>query len=325
MATAKKIEFLLFDVETIADGQLVAAVKYPTEELKPAEAIERFQEELRETQKGRDFIPHTFQIPIAVVVAKVDSDLNMVDLVSLDEPQFRSHVMTQHFWRGWEHYHHPTWVTFNGRGFDIPVMELAAFRYGLNLKDWFHNKGASYTHPRNRYNANAHLDLHEILTNYGSCWFRGGLDLAATLIGKPGKMATKGDQVQEMWNQGKLQEISDYCRCDVLDTYFVFLRTSVLNGRIDLAREAELVEQTHRWLVERSGECQAYVDYLSCWGDWKNPWEVVEEAATKPVEELPAPTQSGESEVSESGVSDESDVSVGSPVESLDSDGESSS
>ncbi len=283
MSKAKKIEFLLFDVESIADGNLIAAVKYPGEGLEPAAAVARFQEELRETQNGRDFIPHTFQIPIAVVVAKVDSDLNMVDLVSLDEPEFRSHVMTQQFWRGWEHYQHPTWVTFNGRGFDLPVMELAAFRYGLTLKDWFYSKGASYTHPRNRYNASTHLDLHEWLTNYGACWFRGGLDLAATLLGKPGKMSTKGHQVQEMWNAGELQDISDYCRCDVLDTYFVFLRTCVVSGKITLEREAELVDAAHKWLIERADGCKAYVDYLSCWGDWKNPFQESPDIATEAV------------------------------------------
>ena len=34
--------------------------------------------------------------------------------------------------------------------------------------------------------------------------------------------------VQDMYDAGRLAEINDYCRCDVLDTYFVFLRTRVL-------------------------------------------------------------------------------------------------
>lgn len=273
MDNATKIEYLLFDVETIADGKLIAAVKYPDEGLEPAQAVQRFQEELRETQNGRDFIPHTFQIPIAIAIAKVDSELNLVDLVSLDEPQFRGHVMTQQFWRGWEHYQCPTWVTFNGRSFDLPVMELAAFRYGIPLKRWFASGGPAYTHPRNRYNQNSHVDLHEWLTNFGACWFRGGLDLAATLLAKPGKMATKGHQVHEMWEAGQLQEISDYCRCDVLDTYFVFLRSCVIAGKIELARELELVDQAHQWLQQRADQSQAYRDYLECWGEWANPWE----------------------------------------------------
>lgn len=265
------IEFLVFDVESVADGELISRVKYGGQGLSPAEAIAQFQDELRE-QSGRDFIPYTFQLPVAVVVAKIDAEMNLVDLVSLDEPHFRSHVMAEQFWRGWEHYQKPTWVTFNGRSFDLPLMELAAFRYGLNLKEWFYSRGASYTHPRNRYNNEAHLDLHELLTNYGATWFRGGLDLAAMLLGKPGKICVAGHQVQEMHINGLHREISDYCRCDVLDTYFVFLRCNVLTGRISLDRESELVEQTHRWLIERQDHSTAYQTYLENWGDWQNPW-----------------------------------------------------
>jgi predicted PolB exonuclease-like 3'-5' exonuclease len=280
MADAPKIEYLVFDVESVADGQLVADVQFPGEGLAPSDAIARFQAELREKQNGRDFIPHTFQVPTAVVVGKVDEAFNLVDLVSLDEPGFRPHVMTEHFWRGWEMYQRPTWVTFNGRSFDLPLMELAAFRYGLNLQDWFYAKGASYKHPRNRYNSESHFDLHEWLTNYGATWFRGGLDLAATILGKPGKMGVKGYQVQEMWEAGKTQAISDYCRCDVLDTYFVFLRSAVLTGSITLQRENELVEQTHRWLQERAAHCQAYQDYLEGWGDWQDPFHPVAPATS---------------------------------------------
>lgn len=284
MADAPNIEYLVFDVESVADGKLIADVQFPDQSLSPQDAIARFQEELRATQNGRDFIPHTFQLPTAVVIAKVDGDLNLVDLVSLDDPEFRPHVMTEHFWRGWEMYQRPTWVTFNGRSFDLPLMELAAFRYGLNLQDWFHSKGASYTHPRNRYNSSSHFDLHEWLTNFGATWFRGGLDLAATILGKPGKMCVKGYQVQEMWDAGKKQEISDYCRCDVLDTYFVFLRSCVLTGKITLQREQELVENTHRWLTERSTDCRAYQDYLAGWGDWQDPFQRTDakESATDP-------------------------------------------
>lgn len=301
MPNPTKPRYLLFDVESIADGDLIRAVRYPNEELQPADAVARFQEELRDTQNGRDFIPHTFQIPIAIVIAKVDEAFNLLDLVSLDEPQFRSHVMTDQFWRGWKHYEKPTWVTFNGRSFDLPIMELAAFRYGLTLAEWYESSGAAYKHPRNRYNDGAHLDLHEWLTNYGACWFRGGLDLAATLLGKPGKMSTKGHQVQELWEAGAVQEISDYCRCDVLDTYFVFLRSRVVCGELTLEREAELVAATHQWLIERSEHCQAYADYLTCWGEWPNPWkDEDDEASNEPSDDAPQAESQTEPETSDS-------------------------
>ena len=161
-------------------------------------------------------------------MAKLAADFRLADLVVLDEPQFRPHVITENFWRGWEHYHRPTLVSFNGRGFDLPLLELAAFRYGLSLPGWFQSAGSSAEQPRSRYNIAAHIDLCELLTNFGSTRFNGGLSLAANLLGKPGKMDVHGDMVQDLYNAGRLAEIHDYCRCDVLDTYFVFLRSRVL-------------------------------------------------------------------------------------------------
>lgn len=266
---AEEVSHLIFDVESVADGELIAAVRYPEQNLAPEQAIARYQAELME-QKGTTFIPHTFQLPIAVVIAKVARDFQLIDVVSLDEPEFRSHVITEHFWRGWDRYRCPQWVTFNGRTFDIPLMELAAFRFGISLPKWFCPAG--YKTPRNRYNVDAHLDLQELLTNFGAARLNGGLNLAAQMLGKPGKMGLRGDQVQQQHDDGNLQAISDYCRCDVLDTYFVFLRAMVLMGNLGLETESELVIQAKQWISQRAGECQAYSDYLDGWGEWNNPW-----------------------------------------------------
>lgn len=264
------ISHFVFDVESVADGDLIAKVRYPGEGLTADEAIARYQAERLE-QTGSTFIPHTFQRPIAVVIGKVAPTLELADIVSLDEPHFRSHVITTHFWSGWNIYRQPTWVTFNGRTFDIPIMEMAAFRYGVSLKNWF--AGSGYAAPRNRFNSKAHLDLQELLTNYGAARLNGGLNLAAQLLGKPGKMGLNGEAVQQKYDEGGTMEISDYCRCDVLDTYFVFLRCMVLTGDLELDREAELVAKAKSFLEERSESCQAYADYLNQWTDWIDPYE----------------------------------------------------
>ncbi|MFI4875586.1 MAG: 3'-5' exonuclease, partial [Blastopirellula sp. JB062] len=106
----------------------------------------------------------------------------------------------------------------------------------------------------------------------GATRFTGGLNLAANLLGKPGKMGIEGNMVQDLYDEGRLAEINDYCRCDVLDTYFVFLRTAVLLGMIPLEREQELIEQTKIWLEQRASETAVFQEYLSGWGRWENPW-----------------------------------------------------
>ena len=276
----RRVRYLVFDVESVADGTLIARLRYPNDNLAPEEAIARYRAELI-AQYNNDFIPYTYQIPTSVVVAKISDDFRIVDIVALDEPQYRPHLLTSHFWRGWEGYKRPTWVSFNGRTFDMPLMELAAFRYGINLSTWFDVAGKSFDSPRHRYNAEAHLDLHDMLTNFGATRFSGGLNLAANLLGKPGKMSVQGHMVQDLYNAGKLQEINDYCRCDVLDTYFVFLRASVLLGRLPLSDEQQLVTEAKQWLQERSSECSVYGMYLDRWGDWMNPWDKVDQPAEK--------------------------------------------
>ncbi len=265
------VRYLIFDVESVADGELVAKTRYANSGFSAEQAIARFRQELLSTS-GRDFIPYTYHIPVAVVIAKVRADFSLVEIVSLDEPEHRPHIMAKHFWTGWEAYSQPTWVTFNGRTFDLPLMEHAAFRFGIAVPLWFNLEHRSYEQNRNRYNLRAQIDLQEVLTNYGSTWFRGGLNLAASLLGKPGKMNVQGDMVYDLYREGRVAEISEYCRCDVLDTYFVFLRSCLLMGKLTLQREHELVQQAKQLLESQAASHPAYQQYLEQWGDWHNPW-----------------------------------------------------
>jgi hypothetical protein len=264
------VRYLVFDLETVADGELVSKCRYAGLGLSGEDAISRYRAELLEKYES-DFIPYTFQVPVSAAVAKVAPDFRLLDLVVLDEPQFRPHVIADQFWRGWEKHRRPTLVSFNGRTFDIPVLELAAFRFGQSIPAWFDLNARSFEQPRNRYNTGAHLDLQELLTNFGSTRFTGGLNLAATLLGKPGKMDVQGDMVQDLYQAGRLVEINDYCRCDALDTYFVFLRSRVLVGELSLDEEQGIVAETREWLIARSKESRAYELYLSKWGDWLDP------------------------------------------------------
>lgn len=270
MPPTSKVSYLIFDVETIGDGELISRVKYPDLGLDAAAALRRFRDELLE-QTGRDVLPFTFVLPISVAVVKVGPDFELLDVAVLDEPLYRPHVIAQGFWQGWRHYERPMLITFNGRGYDVPVLELAAYRYGIPLPDWFNTQAPTYEQFRNRYNKTSHLDLMDFFSNYGATRVTGGLNLLANLIGKPGKSGVDGSQVQDMYDAGQVKEINDYCRADVLDTYFVFLRTRVLQGQLSLNREHELVHRTRLWLEERQHEVPAFAHYLSQWGDWTPP------------------------------------------------------
>jgi predicted PolB exonuclease-like 3'-5' exonuclease len=268
----QSVRYLIFDVEAIADGDLITRVRYPNDTFTPAEAIRRFRNEvLAERGDGRDILPVTYMLPISVAVAKVDDRCRLLDLSVLDAPRFRPHVMTRNFWQVWAHYGYPTLVTFNGRGYDIPLLELAAFRYGMSLPAWFNTEAKSFEQARNRYNLESHFDLHDLLTNFGASRLSGGLNLLANLLGKPGKVGIDGSQVQGMYEAGEVEAINDYCRCDVLDTYFVFLRSRVLLGKLKLEEEQQRVHEAKAWLEARAETVPVYAHYLNHWGEWHYP------------------------------------------------------
>ena len=103
----------------------------------------------------------------------------------------------------------------------------------------------------------------------GAVRFKGGLNLFSKILGKPGKMETKGSMVQGLYEEGKIFEIEDYCLGDAMDTYFVFLRTRVMVGEISLERERELVEKA-RSQIEEKAKSDGYLKlYLANFGEWK--------------------------------------------------------
>lgn len=259
--------YLIVDTESCPDGDLLSRVKYAGQNLDSAAAIARAQAEaVAASPSGSDFLPVTFQFPVAACVIRVAADYTLQAVTCLDAPRYRPREIVDQFWRGvggcLRKYSGIKLVTFNGRGFDLPLLELAAFRYGLSLREHFNG--------RKRFDG-WHFDLMDWMSNFGAYRMVGGLNLLSKLLGQPGKMDLAGDQVYRQYCEGNIQQINDYCMCDTLDTYFVFLRTRVLVGDLTLEQERSLVEKAKLWLEARVDETPGLTAYLTNWGDWK-PW-----------------------------------------------------
>jgi 3'-5' exonuclease len=255
------VKYLIFDIETVGDGDLIRKVRYPDEDLTPREAISRYRKQLLE-ETGKDVLPLTFVLPVSVAIAKVASDYRLLELTVLDSPQFRPQEIVRRFWQGWQHYQRPTLVTFNGRGYDVPVLEVAAFRFGISIPAWL---------------------------NFGSFRMNGGLNLLAHLIDKPGKAGIDGSQVQDLYHEGHVDRINDYCRCDVLDTYFVFLRSRVLLGKLTPQEEQTLTEIARDLLSEQAENHPAYEHYLATWDlRLQQRTDVMQAIGVEPAEETDA-------------------------------------
>jgi predicted PolB exonuclease-like 3'-5' exonuclease len=130
----------------------------------------------------------------------------------------------------------PTVVTWNGRGFDMPVITSRALRHGISMPWWFTDRNTRY-----RYSAEGHFDLMDFLNDFGAAK-SARLDVYAKLVGFPGKVGVDGSQVAPLVHAGKLDEVNTYCLCDVVQTAAVFLRVELLRGNIERARYKELAE-----------------------------------------------------------------------------------
>lgn len=261
--------YAIFDIESCVDKRLIRETLYrgvkqyeepylpgqplrpSTEDLTDEQAYRRHVAELRE-KGGSDFVSLPFHVPVSIAVGVVDGTHRLVALQSLgaDAPAAdRERAMVADFWRRVEAAKGICLVSFNGRSFDLPVLELQALRWGLSMPKYF---GAKYG-ARYRYQTDAHLDLLDFLTNAGAArGIRGGLDVCLRLCGYAGKGDTSGGDVQELWESGRLDEIDAYCRGDVVRTYALFLRVQVMRGFLPLAQADELAKRALAELEERT-------------------------------------------------------------------------
>jgi len=123
--------------------------------------------------------------------------------------------------------HHPTLVTYNGRGFDLPVIAMRCFRHGVPFRAYYKGRDMRY-----RFTEAGHFDLMDFLSDYGASR-PSKLDVVAKMCGMPGKVGVDGKDVGPLFFKGRIDEIRDYCLCDVIQTAGVFLRVQLLRGEID--------------------------------------------------------------------------------------------
>jgi predicted PolB exonuclease-like 3'-5' exonuclease len=121
----------------------------------------------------------------------------------------------------------PHLVTWNGRGFDLPVLVLRSLRQGLSWPWYYRERDYRY-----RYSEDGHLDLCDALSDHGAGRMT-SLDGAARLIGLPGKDGVDGSQVEGLFHAGQLDALKQYCLADVAQTAFLFLRYRLLVGQLD--------------------------------------------------------------------------------------------
>jgi hypothetical protein len=197
---------------------------------------------------------------------QADENYRIRSLGCLGADRFSELEMVAKFWQVFENVQ--TLVTFNGRGFDLPVLETRALKYGLPLPRYFGTGQSRSTYRGSRYSDAYHIDLCDFLSNFGAAYRRSSLNLLAKLIGLPGKYSIEGEDVEYLYRQGRQKEINQYCMTDVLQTYLLFLRVELLRGKLDKSAYQAVVTAAREDLTQRAnsaGSENFLLDFLQRW------------------------------------------------------------
>jgi predicted PolB exonuclease-like 3'-5' exonuclease len=132
----------------------------------------------------------------------------------------------------------PLFVTFNGRSFDLPVLKYRGLKYGLSM-DYYFQDGGHWENYYGRYSClslgghkpSYHFDILDAVTEFGSSEKVRMQDLA-NILDVPCKLGNSGSSVEQMFLDGKIDDIVDYCETDVLCTYIIFLKWMKSSGRL---------------------------------------------------------------------------------------------
>lgn len=234
----------VFDIETVPD---VAAGRrlYQLHDLGDAEVAELMFHQRRQ-EGSNELLRHYLQQVVAIAVLMRSG--SRCKVWSLGELQAPEQELIQRFFDGVARYT-PTLVSWNGSGFDLPVLHYRALLHGVHMPRYWeigdHDQGFRWNNYLNRFHWR-HLDLMDVLAGYQP---RATASLAdiATLLGLPGKLGMHGSQVWERFQAGDLAAIRHYCETDVLNTYLIYLRFERLRGRLlagDYAAECEQLRAT---------------------------------------------------------------------------------
>ena len=257
--------YLVFDIETRVDKDLVKQVYDHEGALTLDQAYDKARDLIVE-RSGRDFFPIPFHVPIAIATLQADSDYSIQSLGCFGADRFSEPELLNRFWQMFDS--SQTLVTFNGRGFDLPVLETRALKYGMSLPRYFGTRESRPTYRGSRYSDAFHFDLYDFLANHGAVHRRGSLDALAKVVGLPGKYMIEGEDVEYLYRQGRQKEINQYCISDVLQTYFLQLRIELLRGKLDKDAYDGTVESAKKELsvkAKAAGPENFLTDFLERW------------------------------------------------------------
>ncbi|WP_290538021.1 MULTISPECIES: 3'-5' exonuclease [Alcanivorax] len=221
---------LVFDIETIPDldgGRRI----YDLDGLSDKDTASALLN-LRRQENGTEFLRlHLHRI---VAISVVLRSTQGVKVWSLGDEDSSEKELIERFYDGIDRFT-PNLVSWNGGGFDLPVLHYRALKHGVQARRYWETGNEDSSFKWNNYLSRyhqRHLDLMDQLALFNAR-ANAPLDQIATLLGFPGKMGMSGGKVFDAFQEGNLKGIRDYCETDVLNTWLVYLRFQLMRGELD--------------------------------------------------------------------------------------------
>ena len=252
---------LVFDIETVPDIEGLRKLYDLGPDIAPADVAEMAFQFRRQTT-GSDFLQLHVQRVVAISCALRDkNDFRVWTLGSAEDSEAD---LIRRFFEGIDKYT-PQLVSWNGGGFDLPVLHYRALIHGIQARRYWEmgedDKEFKWNNYLSRYHTR-HLDLMDLMALYQPR-ANAPLDALAKLIGFPGKLGMDGSQVWGAFQNGEIAAIRNYCETDVVNTYLVYLRFQLMRGMLSEAQyktECELVRTT----LKKSSEPH-WKEFLGQW------------------------------------------------------------
>jgi predicted PolB exonuclease-like 3'-5' exonuclease len=238
------IPTLVFDLETIVDVAGIRRINDIPATVSDADVRDWFSQQ-RRASSGSDFAPLYLQRVVAIGCAlRDDNGLRVWSVGDLSDPEPE---LIRRFFDGIERFT-PQLVSWNGGGFDLPVLHHRAMVHGIpavRYWDWGDNdRDFRFNNYLGRYHTR-HIDVMDVLACYQPR-ASAGLDAMARLCGFPGKLGMDGGEVGAAIAAGRLAEVRNYCETDVMNTYLLYQRFRLMRGEVDAgayAQEISLVRE----------------------------------------------------------------------------------
>ncbi len=256
------MNILVFDIETIPDvatGRRLHGLDGLSDE-DSAKAMFHLR---RQETGGSDFLKlHMHRI---VAISAVLRSRDGLKVWSLGDSGADEKEIVQRFFDGIDKFT-PTLVSWNGGGFDLPVLHYRALLHGIAAPRYWDNgdddREFKWNNYLSRYHAR-HTDLMDVLSAYQPRAVA-PLDEIASMLGFPGKMGMSGAKVWDTYLDGGIEDIRNYCETDVLNTYLVFLRFELMRGKLSQAEYDAECQQLRTYL---QAENKAHFnEFLAAWG-----------------------------------------------------------